>query len=126
MKLVLDMHISPVVAVELRSIGYDVFQLRERGLQKLSDEGIIELAVHENRVVVTFDLDFTAHLARSNASLPSLVQFRNDDARTVMIIALLKTILVQYEAELKAGSIIIIDADRVRTRRLPIFGPRSI
>jgi len=126
MKLVLDMHISPVVAVELRSIGYDVFQLRERGLQKLSDEGIIELAVHENRVVVTFDLDFTAHLARSNASRPSLVQFRNDDARTVMIIALLKTILVQYEAELKAGSIIIIDADRVRTRRLPIFGPRSI
>jgi len=126
MKLVLDMHISPVVAVELRSIGYDVFQLRERGLQKLSDEGIIELAVHENRVVVTFDLDFTAHLARSNASLPSLVQFRNDDARTVMIIALLKTILVQYEAELKAGSIIIIDADRVRTRRLPIFGPKLI
>jgi len=126
MKLVLDMHISPVVAVELRSIGYDVFQLRERGLQKLSDEGIIELAVHENRVVVTFDLDFTAHLARSNASRPSLVQFRNDDARTVMIIALLKTILVQYEAELKAGSIIIIDADRVRTRRLPIFGPKLI
>lgn len=126
MKLVLDMHISPVVAVELRSIGYDVFQLPERGLQKLSDEGIIELAVHENRVVVTFDLDFTAHLARSNASRPSLVQFRNDDARTVMIIALLKTILVQYEVELKAGSIIIIDADRVRTRRLPIFGPKSI
>ena len=126
MKLVLDMHISPVVAVELRSIGYDVFQLRERGLQKLSDEGIIELAVHENRVVVTFDLDFTAHLARSNASRPSLVQFRNDDARTVMIIALLKTILVQYEAELKAGSIIIIDVDRVRTRRLPIFGPKLI
>jgi predicted nuclease of predicted toxin-antitoxin system len=72
MKLVLDMHLSAEVAVELRSGGYDAFQLRERDLQHLTDEEIVALARAEDRVIVTFDLDFTTILARSRASGPSL------------------------------------------------------
>jgi predicted nuclease of predicted toxin-antitoxin system len=57
LKLLLDENISPEVTELLRSRAYDVKSIREccKGYE---DEKVVEIAVRETRVIVTFDLDF--------------------------------------------------------------------
>jgi hypothetical protein len=53
-----DMGVSMRVVEWLRNNGHDVTHLREQGLQRLPNGGIFKKAVAEDRVIVTFDLDF--------------------------------------------------------------------
>ncbi len=62
MKLLADMPISPKTVAHLRSLGNDVYRISEKGLYKAKDHDIIEIAVRENRVILTMDLDFAAIL----------------------------------------------------------------
>lgn len=52
------MGVSMRVVEWLRTSGHDVLHLRDEGLQRLSDGDIFSKAVAEDRVVLTFDLDF--------------------------------------------------------------------
>lgn len=56
MKFLLDMGISSSTAVFLRARGYDAVHLRDEGLQRMSDEKIVEKAFAEGRVILTHDL----------------------------------------------------------------------
>jgi predicted nuclease of predicted toxin-antitoxin system len=66
-RFLVDMWVDVRVADWLRVQGHDVVHLREQGLQRLSDGAIMEKAVAEDRVVMTFDLDFS-----EIAALPTL------------------------------------------------------
>ena len=57
MKLLLDEHLSPRIAAELRRSGLDVQALAERpDLRGRPDRDLVELALAEDRAIVTFDL----------------------------------------------------------------------
>ena len=75
MKLLLDMGLAQSTARLLRTQGHDAIHLREQGLQRLDDQLIVAKALHEDRIIVTHDLDFGRIVAlsgdRSPASLPS-------------------------------------------------------
>ncbi|MBI5199578.1 MAG: DUF5615 family PIN-like protein [Nitrospirae bacterium] len=58
MKFLADMGIAMRIVEWLRAKGYDAVHLREEGLHKLSDRDVFRKAVNENRIVLTFDLDF--------------------------------------------------------------------
>ena len=67
MRLFLDAHISgPRIAGALREAGHDVRAADEqRDLDGLEDEQLLELAVAETRVMITFDVrDFTVTARR--------------------------------------------------------------
>ena len=66
MRLLLDEHLSPSVAVELRRLGYDVIAVAERDdLRGLPDGEIFARAATDVRAVVTFDVgDYLALLRR--------------------------------------------------------------
>ena len=70
MRLLLDEHISPLVAARLGSLGHDAVTVAERdGLRGASDDRIRETAVSEGRVLVTYDLrDFGSLGARMAAA----------------------------------------------------------
>lgn len=54
MKLLLDEHYSPTIAVQLRERGHDVLAVSEsRELRELPDEELLRWAQRERRVVVT-------------------------------------------------------------------------
>jgi predicted nuclease of predicted toxin-antitoxin system len=56
MRLLLDEHLSPTIAVMLRSQGHDVIAVAERpDLRALSDPLVFAAAVRERRAVVTRD-----------------------------------------------------------------------
>jgi predicted nuclease of predicted toxin-antitoxin system len=121
MKLLLDMGASPRTAECLRSLGYDAVHLRERGLARLADPDIVQLAASESRAIVTFDLDFSRILALQRLASPSVILFRLEQFTTDQINQLLADILTQYYDELSAGAIVVVHPARIRLRMLPIF-----
>lgn len=58
MKFLIDQNLSPEVAVLLAAAGHDAVHVRERDLQRATDEMLLYLAAHEERVVVSADTDF--------------------------------------------------------------------
>jgi Domain of unknown function (DUF5615) len=64
-RLLLDHHLSPIVAVELRRIGHDAVVTHERGWSRLRDHDLLEAVAGERRALVTADLKDFVPLARS-------------------------------------------------------------
>ena len=73
------MGLARSTAAFLRDAGHDAVHLRELGLQRLGDDGIIDKARQENRIVLTHDLDFGRLVALSRAGQPSVITFRLAD-----------------------------------------------
>ncbi|MGO8704953.1 MAG: DUF5615 family PIN-like protein [Candidatus Brocadiia bacterium] len=121
MKLLWDMGLSPRTAIFLRENGHDAVHLWEEGLPRIADEDVAQKAAHEGRILVTFDLDFSRILALQRASNPSMILFRLQEFTTDQVNHMLGRLLEQYEEELAQGAVIVVDPDRVRTRRLPIW-----
>ena len=115
------MGVSPRAVEWLRSSGHDAVHLREEGLQRLPDEGVFAKARAENRILLTFDLDFGEIVAMNAGSVVSVVVFRLRDTRTARVIERLADVLEQSSRALEEGAIIVVEDDRHRVRRLP-FG----
>jgi len=84
------------------------------------DHEIVEHAAREQRVVLTQDLDFSAIVALSGASSPSVIQLRLSSARVEDVNSALERTLATIADDLCAGAIASIEDDRVRIRRLPM------
>ncbi len=56
--LLTDENINPIVAAELRAMGFDVFDVCENGLFGSEDTVLLSRARADGRVVVTHDSDF--------------------------------------------------------------------
>lgn len=102
-------------------MGHDAVHVRQLGMSRASDAEIMAVARDDDRVVVSGDTDFGELLARTNASSPSLVLFRRQgQRRAAELAALLDVNLKAVVDDLDAGAVVVIDADRVRIRRLPL------
>jgi predicted nuclease of predicted toxin-antitoxin system len=53
-----DMGVGGRVVEWLRAQGHDAVHLREEGLQRFPDERVFAKALAEDRIILTFDLDF--------------------------------------------------------------------
>lgn len=58
LKYLADENISPLTVKTIRQLGYDITSAVEIGLQGAEDEKVVLLAQQENRIIITFDLDF--------------------------------------------------------------------
>jgi predicted nuclease of predicted toxin-antitoxin system len=119
MKLLLDMGLAPRTAVFLSQQGHDAVHLRSRGQATLSDEEITREAEREGRIVVTFD--FARIIALQRLSQPSVILLRLERFTTDEVNRILVDVLRTYQSELQAGSILVIDSNRIRLRTLPIW-----
>lgn len=121
MRFLLDQNQSPLLVELLTRLGHDVVHVRQLGMSRASDADLMATARDDNRVVVSGDTDFGELLARTNAGSPSLVLFRRQgQRRAAELAALLDANLQAVVADLDAGAVVVIDADRVRIRRLPL------
>lgn len=75
MRFLADVGVSNATVCVLRDLGHDVSHLFEQNLHRSSDAVILAKAVQEERVVLTFDLDFGDLLAANRESLPSVITF---------------------------------------------------
>jgi predicted nuclease of predicted toxin-antitoxin system len=122
MKFLIDMNLSPRWCGILQAEGWDSVHWSQVGIASAPDHEVMQWALGEQRVVLTHDLDYGAMLAATKATGPSVVQVRTQDVRPESLAPLLITTLRQYESELEAGALLIVDEAKSRVRLLPLAG----
>ena len=70
MRFLADMGVSSGVVEWLRNHGHDAKHLREEGLHRMPNGEIFAKAIHENRIIITFDLDFGEIVALAKGPKP--------------------------------------------------------
>jgi predicted nuclease of predicted toxin-antitoxin system len=118
-KFLVDMPLSPE-AVWLREQGYDARHAAEVGLERAADANIMALAHEEGRTIVTADLDYPRLLALGRRSAPSLILFRDGSWSELEVIRRTSDILRMLTPAEIETSIIVVERNRIRRRRLPI------
>lgn len=108
------------VAVWLREQGFDAVHLRELGLQRLPNGAIFDKAIAEQRVVLTFDLDFSEIISLTHGKKASVIVLRLRDTRYTQVIQRLSAVLPGLADRLREGAIVMIEEHRCRIRNFPI------
>jgi predicted nuclease of predicted toxin-antitoxin system len=114
------MGVSMTTVRALRQTGHDVLHLREVGLSRLADADVMQKARDEERIVLTFDLDFGDLLALGGDRAPSVVLCRLANESPSSVTPKVQRVLEDCRADLEAGAIVIVEDTRYRLRRLPL------
>lgn len=120
MRFLCDMGVSMSVVAWLCENGHDAAHLRDEGLQRLPNGEIFAKAHREERVVLTFDLDFAEIAAAAGQALPSVIVFRLRNARAPHVISRLQRVIQESSTALEEGAVVTAEDSRHRVRRLPI------
>ena len=120
MKFIADIHISPQTVESLAERGYIINRVNEFISFNAKDEEILDLALREESTIITQDLDFSSLLAKRGMSKPSVITLRINIVKPDRVTKILEMILPQIESELNRGSVVIVEEDRIRIRKLPI------
>jgi predicted nuclease of predicted toxin-antitoxin system len=121
MKFLADMGVSLKVVHWLREQKHDAIHLRERGFHRIEDPEIFEIATNDERILLTFNLDFEEILAYSQDKFISTIIFRLKNAKSKFVIQRLKnaiSILLTHESE---PLILLVEEQRIRIRKLPFW-----
>ena len=120
MKILADLHISPITIHFLRDLGHDAIRINEILPSNSSDKTIVEKAKKEQRVIITQDLDFSEIISLSGKKSPSLISLRLSSSRIEYANKRLKEVLPKIEHDVEKGSIIVVEDSRIRLRSLPV------
>lgn len=120
MRLLIDNALSPLVAEGLRVAGYDAIHIRDKTSPAASDDVVLDLALSDDRVLISADTDFGDILAERQINKPSFVLLRPVPETINDQIAVLVSNLPQLETELERGVVAVIEGFRIRLRGLPI------
>lgn len=103
----------------LRNNGHDAKHLREERLHRMPDNEIFTKAIHEKRIIITFDLDFGEIVALSKGKRTSVILFRLHNTRTSHLLDRLSTVLRDTAKALEKGAVVVVEETRHRVRYLP-------
>lgn len=121
MKLLLDANLSPSLVVGLGAAGFEAMHVGDVDLLTATDAAILDFAREQRLVVVTADSDFSAMLALSGASGPSIIHLRSvaelsPGAHQQLLVDNLGSVL----DDLEVGAIVSLSPTRLAVRQLPI------
>ncbi len=119
-QIVIDMNLSPDWVEELASYGWAAVHWSTIGDPRALDPEIMDWARANNHAVFTHDLDFGTMLALTHAAGPSVIQVRGQDVLPDHMAPVVVAALIQYESELVAGALVVVDEAKSRVRILPL------
>jgi predicted nuclease of predicted toxin-antitoxin system len=118
MRLLLDMNMPTKLAEQLREERHDAVHLRDLGLGHLMDQDVFAHARIEQRIVVTFDLDFGEIVGLSGGIGVILLRLRPVRAPHIRRWALVAS--TEAVGALDAGAVVLVEDARIRVRAWPI------
>ncbi|MEW6377034.1 MAG: DUF5615 family PIN-like protein [Thermodesulfobacteriota bacterium] len=119
MRFLADMGVDIRVVEWLRNNGHDAKHLREEGLLRMPNGEIFAKAIAENRIIITFDLDFGEIVALSKGKKTSVILFRLHNTRTTYILRQLSAVLRDTANALEEGAVVVVEESRHRVRSFP-------
>ncbi len=100
--------------------GWPAVHRSNVGDPRAEDATIMACAPGRGHAVFTHDLDFGTALALTHAGGPSVIQVRGQRVLPEHIGTVVLAALKQYETELSAGALVVVDAMKSRVRVLPL------
>ncbi len=123
MRFLVDEAISARFSRLLAGADHDVQHVGELGLLGADDERVLEAARVDGRVLISLDTDFGGLLVLGRHASPSLLLLRRAPHQAEAQVALVLAALEVADDDLEAGAIVVVTAERLRIRRLPVEPP---
>jgi predicted nuclease of predicted toxin-antitoxin system len=118
MKFLIDMPLSPQLAIWLNHQGHDAVHALNAGLDRASDRTILDYARKEQRIVITADLDYPRLLVLERTEGAGLILFRGGNYSEQESVVRLKRALETIPHSELPNSIVVIEKGRIRRRNL--------
>lgn len=119
LSILIDMNLSTEWVQLLEKAGWTAIHWSSLGAVDAEDQELMAWARAHKHIVFTHDLDFGSALALTHASEPSVIQLRGQRVLPEHAGTLVLASLRQYETELGAGALIVIEESKSRVRILP-------
>jgi predicted nuclease of predicted toxin-antitoxin system len=119
MKILVDMNLAVRWADMLVSRGIDAVHWSVIGAANAPDIEIMAYAQNNGYAVFTNDLDFSAILAATYTSKPSVIQIRAEDTRPEGLLDRVANTFIQMSSEIEQGGLITIAPHKTRLHILP-------
>ena len=120
LRIVVDMNLSVEWIPLLEQAGWPALHWSAVGDPRAEDDEIMAWALTNGCVVFTHDLDFGTTLALTHAGGPSVIQVRGQRVLPEHVGVLVLAALKQYEPELSAGALVVVEQAKSRVRVLPL------
>ncbi len=114
LKFLVDVGVSQKVERWLDTNGYDAKAVRAIN-PKLPDHTILQIAAHENRIVITMDKDFGEMIYRAGQTHAGVLLLRLDEATSDEKVRVVAEIIQNYADKLE-GKFSVYQSGRLRIR----------
>lgn len=119
------MPLSPALAPWLGQNGHDAVHAAAICLERAPGASLLARARGEGRVILTADLDYPRLLFLLQAEGPGLILFRGGTYTDEEVLNRVARVLETIPASDLERSIVVIERDRIRRRRLPLEPPKN-
>ena len=118
MRFLLDMNLSPAMADWLRGEGHDAVHARDIGFSALPDRDLFAHAVTEDRILITFDLDFGDIVGAAGGAGLGVLLLRLRSPRQAHMRQRVQTAISVSAEALIAGAVVLVEDVRIRVRSM--------
>jgi predicted nuclease of predicted toxin-antitoxin system len=118
--VLIDMNLSPAWVDWFMKQGWSAVHWSAVGDPRATDRVILTWTRDHGHVLFSHDLDFSAVLASSHATSPSVIQLRARDVTPDGSGSLILEALTLWETELRQGALVSVDENTRRVRILPL------
>ena len=101
----------------LRKMGHDVFDVKEKGLENLSDPDLFHLAQNQRRILVTMDKDFSSILLYPPGEHYGIIVVKLYRLKVAEATKLFVDAISDIKPEDIPGNLVIIDRGKTRIRK---------
>ena len=114
LRLLLDQMIDNDVAADLRAAGHDIGTVGELSMARANDAEILEVAIQQDRVLVTLDDDFGDWAVLPLAQHPGVIRIKADPTTTEMIESVLFPFLHVHATREFSNRLVLVSSRGVR------------
>ncbi len=116
MRFLTDENIFPHVITYLRKLGHDVKDIQESGLFQITDDKIVDIAIQEERTIITFDKHFGDILRYPPQNLSGIILIRIHPPLLNDIFYALNNLFKNYNANSFKGKLVVLSKSGYRIR----------